>query len=128
MSLIVEFDRSVAGERPVILGPFKMVELRHRRVIAGDHRIVRMTSGIWAIGAGFLEVSVRSAAIGGRVSLLFAEPWGRRERKLTVPRVTLVGERLSEGESGLWLASDQDDGRTWVLESSGDAYDRLLAA
>jgi hypothetical protein len=129
VSLVIQFDRSVAGERPFLLGPFESVELRHRRIGDGHHKIaVRKASGIWAIGGGFLEVRIRSEGIGGRVSLLFSEPWRRGERMLAVSEVTLVGDRLSDGKSGIWIASDQDDGRTWVLEPSGDAYDHLLAA
>jgi hypothetical protein len=129
MGLIIEFDRSVAREPSLQLGPFEAVELRHRRIVADGHRItVRKASGIWEMDGGYLEVRIRSAFTKRRLSLMFSAPWRNGDVTMNAGELRLVGDRLWDGGSGEWIASDLDDGRTWVLESSGDAYDRVLAA
>jgi hypothetical protein len=42
--------------------------------------------------------------------------------------IRLAGERLLTEDSDDWIASDQDEERSWIVEASGDAFDRVLAA
>lgn len=128
MALVIEFDRSITREAVIEMGPFETVELRHRRISADGRRIaVRKASGIWAVGNGFLEVHIRSEHVEIGLSLLFADPWRDGEVRVGVHGVRLVGDRLWADHAD-WIATDQDDDRSWVLETSGDAFDRLLAA
>lgn len=128
MALIVEFDHSISRAAPTRLGPFETVELRHRRIAADGLAIaVRKASGIWALGGGFLEVYIRPAAPErAGLSLVFTDPWTNGDARVSAHEVRLVGDRLWADDR--WMATDQDEDRSWVLEPDGDAYGRLLAA
>lgn len=129
MAIVVAFDRGIGGAPAIQLGPFETVELAHRRISADGRLIaVRKTSGIWAIGDGFLEVHIRPEAGEGVLSLLFGDPWRDGEIQMEALAIRLAGERLWIEESGDWIATDQDEERSWIVEASGDAFDRLLAA
>jgi hypothetical protein len=129
MALVIEFDRSITREAPIEMGPFETVELRHRRISADGRRIaLRKTSGIWAIGNGFLELHIRPEHAEVGLTLVFADPWRDGEVRVAAQGMRLVGDRLWIADSTDWIATDQDDDRCWVMETSGDAFDRLLAA
>lgn len=130
MALMVEFDHSISRAAPIRLGPFETVELGHRRISADGRAIaLRKASGIWSIGSGFLEVCVRPAAPeGAALSLVFTDPWRNGEARLAARAVRLAGDRLRTEEPDDWIATDQDEERSWVLEPNGNAYGRLLAA
>lgn len=129
MAILLSFERGIDGAPALRLGPFTSIELTHRRISADGRLIaVRKTSGIWAIGVGFLEVRIRPEIEHG-LSVLFADPWRYGEElRMEAPAIRLVGERLRIEESDAWVASDQDEERSWIVEANGEAFDRVLAA
>lgn len=131
MAILVSFERGIGRVLPMQLGPFRTLELAHRRISADGRLIaVRKTSGIWATGPGFLEVHIRPETGEAGLSVLFADPWTDGEVPMNAMAIRLVGERLltEESDESDWIASDQDEERSWIIEASGDAFDRVLAA
>jgi hypothetical protein len=129
MAILISFERGIGRAPAMQLGPFKTVELAHRRISADGRLIaVRKTSGIWAIGVGFLEVHIQPGTGEHGLSILFADPWRMDEVWMEALAIRLVGERLLIEDSDDWIASDQDEERSWIVEASGNAFDRVLAA
>lgn len=130
MAVDVVLDRAISRQEAVRLGPFSEVHLTHRRMRAGQLEIVRHFDGGWHwIGASFLEARLEPTMASDRfIRVDFVRPWARPSPRESALDVRLYGDRLYLGPDGQWVATDDDDGRCWIAESTGLANDELVVA
>lgn len=128
MQVDIVLDRAISRQEAVRLGPFREVLLTHRRMRAGELEIVRHFDGGWHWnGASFLEARLEpTVASDCLISVGFARPWAMPSPRELASTALLYGARLYLGPDGLWAATDDDDGRCWIAESTGLANDELV--
>lgn len=130
MQVDIVLDRAISRQEAVRFGPFREVLLTHRRMRAGQLEIVRHFDGGWHWnGASFLEARLEPTVASDRlITVDFARPWARPSPKELASTARLYGDRLYLGPDGGWVATDDDDGRCWIAESTGLANDELIVA
>jgi hypothetical protein len=130
MAVDIILDGAINRDMAVRLGPFAQVRLTHRRMRAGDLEIVRHFDGGWHWnGASFLEAGIQPAMATERlIKVDFARPWARPTRGESAEAVRLYGDRLYLQPAHSWVATDDDEGRCWVAESTGLANEEVVVA
>lgn len=130
MAVSVSLERLGATGQVLRLGPFRSVEIRHRR-LSGDGAILatRLADGQWDAHSGRYQTArIEPTAPRAAISLSFRQPWKGGDRRLRPRLIKLIGERLLTGPRDTWTATDVDDDRAWVEERTGRAFDILLAS
>ena len=134
MSATIDLYKAVGNGPNLKLGPFRNVEIRHRRLL-GDGVVVavRHVDGLWrqpaeAPQGAFLAARV-SATSRGDAMLRFAKGWKPgSDFERPVREVRLQGDFLYLGSQTNPFAHTSDDERIWQTWADGLAYESASIA
>lgn len=118
--LYLFLDRPNSSTDPVRLGPFRTIEIAHRRLRAGDIRILRHFDGGWHWGDhSYLEARIETSARHRAVRISYEHSGGKHSPADSAAALRLYGDRLLSITDNRWVATDDDDARCWVVEATG---------
>lgn len=134
MSTTIELYKPIGNGVTLTLGPFRNVEIRHRRLIAdGTLVALQHTDGLWRqpeaeFGVAFL--AARVVANGrGDAKLRFVKGWkAGSDFERDVREVRLQGDHLYLGTQATPFAHTVDEARIWQTWTDGLAYEAATIA
>jgi hypothetical protein len=129
MSAMIELYKATGNGPNLTLGPFRNVEIRHRRLL-GDGVVLalRHVDGLWrqptaASGAAFLAARV-SASGRSNAKLRFVMGWkAGSDFERAIREVRLQGDHLYLGSQATPFAHTVDEERIWQTWADGLAYE-----
>jgi hypothetical protein len=113
-------DRPTTAAEPVSLGPFDRIQIGHRRLVAGELKLLRHFDGGWHWnGRSYLEARINPVGLADRVMVDFVRAWAATSPGEQGDAARLLAGRLYIDHDDRWVATDDDDGRCWIAEATG---------